>query len=253
MTVGLQERDKVKSLFSKFLGSSVAEDLINREIELGGQKKDVVVFFSDIRGFTAYSEKKSPEQVVEMLNDYFRAMVKIINQHGGVVDKFIGDSIMAVWGAPKSTDKDAHNAVQACLDMRVALAKLNEQRIARNQQPILIGMGLHAGPVISGTIGSNERLEYTVIGNTVNTASRIESSTKAFGADLLISDTVYEKIRLDFMTEVAGLAEVKGRSEGLKLHKVRGYRAKNGTFVEVHTAYSEYAAESADKVKIQPT
>ncbi|MFV8259704.1 adenylate/guanylate cyclase domain-containing protein [Bdellovibrio bacteriovorus] len=251
MTEGLKERDKVKSLFSKFHGSSVAEDLINKDIGVGGQTKDVVVFFSDIRGFTAFSEKRSPEEVVEMLNEYFGVMVKIINSHGGVVDKFIGDAIMAVWGAPKSSDRDSHQAVRACLEMRRALEGLNERRIAREQPPINIGMGLHAGKAISGTIGSDERMEYTVIGNTVNTASRIEASTKAFGADLLISDTVIEKIGEDFKTELAGAAEVKGRSEALKMFKVRGYRAEDGSMVEVRTAYSDYEAEAADKVKIK--
>jgi len=175
MTVGLKERDKVKNLFSKFHGSSIAEDIINNEIKLGGQSKQVVVFFSDIRGFTAFSEKKSPEEVVEMLNEYFSVMVKIINQYGGVVDKFIGDAIMAIWGAPKSTGLDAKNAVRACLEMRKSLADLNEKRIARGQTPLQIGMGLHAGLAVSGAIGSSERMEYTVIGNTVNTASRIEA------------------------------------------------------------------------------
>lgn len=251
MTEGLKERDKVKSLFSKFHGSSVAEDLISKDIGVGGQSKDVVVFFSDIRGFTAFSEKRSPEEVVEMLNEYFGVMVKIINAHGGVVDKFIGDAIMAVWGAPKSSDRDAHKAVRACLEMRRALEGLNELRISRGQPAINIGMGLHAGAAISGTIGSDERMEYTVIGNTVNTASRIEASTKAFGADLLVSDTVIEKIGEDFKIELAGAAEVKGRSEALKMFKVRGYRAEDGSMVEVSTPYSDYEAESADKVKVK--
>ncbi|MGZ3780829.1 MAG: adenylate/guanylate cyclase domain-containing protein [Pseudobdellovibrionaceae bacterium] len=251
MTEGLKERDKVKNLFSKFHGSSVAEDLINKDIGVGGQSKEVVVFFSDIRGFTAFSEKRSPEEVVEMLNEYFGVMVKIINANGGVVDKFIGDAIMAVWGAPQASDRDAHKAVRACLEMRKALENLNELRISRSQPPINIGMGLHAGAAISGTIGSDERMEYTVIGNTVNTASRIEASTKAFGADLLISDSVIEKIGEDFKIELAGAAEVKGRSEALKMFKVRGYRAEDGTMVEVKTPYSDYEAEKADKVKVK--
>ncbi|QDK37042.1 adenylate/guanylate cyclase domain-containing protein [Bdellovibrio sp. NC01] len=251
MTEGLKERDKVKSLFSKFHGSSVAEDLIGKDIGVGGQNKDVVVFFSDIRGFTAFSEKRSPEEVVEMLNEYFGVMVKIINQHGGVVDKFIGDAIMAVWGAPRSSDRDAHNAVRACLEMRRNLDALNEKRIARGQPAINIGMGLHAGKAISGTIGSDERMEYTVIGNTVNTASRIEASTKAFGADLLVTDSVIEKVGEDFKVELAGAAEVKGRSEAIKMYKVRAYREADGSYVEVKTPYSDYEAEAADKVKIQ--
>ncbi len=249
MTEGLKERDKVKNLFSKFHGSSVTDDLMNQEVGLGGQKKDVVVFFSDIRGFTAFSEKRSPEEVVEMLNEYFEVMVGIINKQGGVVDKFIGDAIMAVWGAPKGTDKDAHNATMACIQMRVALVELNDKRKARGQPPLAMGIGLHAGSVISGTIGSTERMEYTVIGNTVNTGSRIEASTKAFGSDLLISEEVVKQIGDAFIVELAGAAEVKGRSEPLKMFKVRGYK-ENGLDIIVRTEYSDYEAEKVDKVKV---
>ncbi|HWU44393.1 MAG TPA: adenylate/guanylate cyclase domain-containing protein, partial [Bdellovibrio sp.] len=251
MTEGLKERDKVKNLLSKFHGSSVAEDMIGKDIGVGGQGKDVVVFFSDIRGFTAFSENRSPEEVVEMLNEYFAVMVKIIATHGGVVDKFIGDAIMAVWGAPRSSKNDAQKAVRACLEMRKSLAALNEKRIARGQPAINIGMGLHAGRAISGVIGSDERMEYTVIGNTVNTASRIEASTKAFGADLLVTDSVIEKVGEDFQVELAGAAEVKGRSEALKMYKVRAYRAADGSYVEIETPYSDYTPEAVDKVKVK--
>lgn len=250
MTEGLKERDKVKNLFSKFHGSSVAEDLINNDIGVGGQSKEVVVFFSDIRGFTAFSEKRKPEEVVTMLNEYFAVMVGIINKHGGVVDKFIGDAIMAIWGAPKTTDRDPHNALRACIEMRRGLADLNEKRIARGEPELMIGMGLHAGTAISGTIGSDERMEYTVIGNTVNTASRIEASTKAFGADLLVTDDVISRVGEEFILDYAGAAEVKGRTEAIKMYKVRGY-VENGQPVEVKTPYSDYEAEGADKVKVK--
>ncbi|MFN7825048.1 MAG: adenylate/guanylate cyclase domain-containing protein [Pseudobdellovibrionaceae bacterium] len=249
MTEGLKERDKVKSLFSKFHGSSVAEDLLKKDIGVGGQNKEVTIFFSDIRGFTAFSEKKTPEEVVTMLNEYFEVMVGIINRHGGVVDKFIGDAIMAVWGAPNSTDRDTQSAVRACLEMRKALVELNKRRESRGQPPIMIGMGLHSGPAISGTIGSSERMEYTVIGDTVNMTSRIESSTKAFGADLLVSETVSQKVGEEFLFEEAGSAEVKGKSEPLKLFKVRGYR-ENGQWVEITTPFSDYEKGDADKVKV---
>src|SRR5262249_35275606 len=151
---------------------SVTEDLLKGNLELGGSKKMVTVFFSDIRGFTAFSEGHTPEQVVQMLNEYFQIMVGIINKHGGIVDKFIGDAIMAVWGAPNATDRDTQNAVKACIEMRQALNSLNELRAGRGQVPIKIGMGLHRGEAISGTIGSSERMEYTVIGDTVNQSSR---------------------------------------------------------------------------------
>jgi len=251
MTVGLKERDKVKNLFNKFHGQSVTEDLMKGELVLGGESKEVVVFFSDIRGFTAYSEQRPAEEVVAMLNEYFAAMVEVINRHEGVVDKFIGDAIMAVWGVPKSSGRDAKNAVTACLEMRRTLAVLNEKRIARGQIPINIGMGLHAGLAISGTIGSEERMEYTIIGNTVNTGSRIEASTKSFGSDLLISDNVSEKLDDQFLIEYAGAVEAKGLTHALKLYKVRGYKSETGEIIEVKTAYSDYEAdESTKKIKI---
>jgi len=131
------------------------------------------------------------------------------------------------------------------------LNELNEKRIARSQPPINIGMGLHAGTAISGTIGSDERMEYTIIGNTVNTASRIEASTKAFGADLLITDSVINQVGDAYVVELAGAAEVKGRSEAIKMYKVRGYKAEDGTYVTVKTPYSDYEAEKVDKVKVQ--
>lgn len=250
MTEGLKERDKVKTLFSKFHGSSIADDLINKNIGIGGSNKQVTVFFSDIRGFTSFSENRSPEEVVSMLNEYFAIMVRIIQQNHGIVDKFIGDAIMAVWGAPKASERDAQNAVRACLEMRQALADLNERRLQRGQPPILIGMGLHTGHAISGTIGSDDRMEYTVIGDTVNMTSRIESSTKAFGTDLLISEATAQAIGAEFAVNHAGAAEVKGKTEPLNLYKVIGYRAETGEVTEITTPYSAYHAEHADKVKV---
>lgn len=250
MTDGLKERDKVKNLFSKFHGSSVAEDLLKNDIGVGGQNKEVTVFFSDIRGFTAFSEKRTPEEVVTMLNEYFGVMVGIINKNNGVVDKFIGDAIMAVWGAPHEGPDDTHKALTACMQMRKGLLELNEKRIARGDNPIMIGMGLHCGRAISGTIGSQERMEYTVIGDTVNMTSRIESSTKAFGADLLISDDVVNKVGEKFVTELAGSAEVKGKSEPLKMYKVRGIKHDDGTVEMIQTPYSDYEKGDAEKVKV---
>ena len=157
---------------------------------------------------------------------------------------------MAVWGAPQSTGDDTYFAVKAALDMRLALADLNKVRKSRGEEPILIGVGLHCGDAISGTIGSENRMEFTVIGNTVNTTSRIESSTKAFGADLLISEDLANQVKSRFAIELAGKTEVKGRSEVLSLFKVRGIIDKDGTTKLVKTEYSDYEAEAADKVKL---
>lgn len=250
MIQGLVERDKVKSMFNKFHGSSVAEDLMKGDLQLGGSRKTVTVFFSDIRGFTKFSEGQEPEQVVEMLNEYFQIMVKIINANGGVVDKFIGDAIMAVWGAPNSTERDSQNAVKASLQMRKALVELNEARRSRGQVPLRIGMGLHRGEAISGTIGSEERMEYTVIGDTVNQASRIESATKAFGTDLLVSADLAEVIKSEFIVELGGSVEVKGKSEPLSLFKVRGFIDEHGNPVLVETEYSDYEVGGVEKVRV---
>lgn len=250
MLGGLRERDKMKNVLNKFHGSTVTEDLMKGDLQLGGVNKNVVVFFSDIRDFTKFSEGHTPEEVVTMLNEYFEIMVAIVTQHHGIVDKFVGDAMMAVWGAPNSTGNDEFWAVKACLEMRVALEKLNELRLSRGQTEIKMGMGLSSGPAISGTIGSSERMEYTVIGDTVNTASRVESSTKAFGTDLLISGPVLEKIEGKYVTEFAGAAEVKGKAEPLKMYKVRGIFDEAGQPVHIQTKYSDYEAGDADKVKI---
>ena len=249
MTQGLKERDKVKSLFSKFHGSSVAEDLIKNDIRVGGQNREVTVFFSDIRGFTSFSEKRTPEEVVSMLNEYFEVMVGIINRYGGVVDKFIGDAIMAVWGAPKETPDDTLNAVLACIEMRRSLVELNDRRISRGQDPLTIGIGLHTGRAISGTIGSHERMEYTVIGDAVNMTSRIESSTKAFGTDFLISQAVMDRVQDRILVELAGKATVKGKAEPLNLYYVRGYKDETGKPIVIETAYCRFEKEQDEKVK----
>jgi adenylate cyclase len=157
---------------------------------------------------------------------------------------------MAVWGAPESTGEDSFHAVMAGIEMRQELLKLNERRGAREQSPIKIGIGLHSGPAISGTIGSLERMEYTVIGDTVNMASRIEASTKAFGSDLLVSETVASGLEQKILFEFAGSAAVKGKSEPIKMFKVRGYVDESGKHIEVRTPYSDYEPAQDEKVKL---
>tara|TARA_Y100000590_G_C15742169_1_gene1020647 strand:+ start:235 stop:2352 length:2118 start_codon:yes stop_codon:yes gene_type:complete len=248
MTQGLAEREKMKTAFDKFHSKEMTEKVLSGELKLGGERKQATVFFSDVRGFTAMSETMEPEHLVRVLNRYMTKMVSVILEHGGMVDKFIGDAIMAVWGAVDQKSNDVENAVRACLKMRIALDELNNEFIEEGLPILKIGMGLNFGPMISGNIGSDERMEFTVIGDAVNTASRIEALTKAFGTDLLISKDVLNKVEDLFVVEKAHEAMVKGKTEPLTVYKVHGYY-EDGKEVLIETPYSVYEAEKSDKVK----
>lgn len=248
MVSGLAERDRIRDTFAKFHSKEVAEKILAGELKLGGERMNALVFFSDVRGFTAMSERLNPEALVSILNRYMTRMVHVILKHNGIVDKYVGDAIMAVWGAPLPRPGDAENAVRACLEMRRSLAELNEELKAEGLPVLKIGMGLNRGPLVAGNIGSDLRMEYTVIGDTVNTASRIESLTKEFGTDLLISASVLEEIQGKFVAEKAYEAKVKGKEKPLEVFKVHGFVAEDGSKVLVQTPYSEFAPERSDKV-----
>ncbi|MGE4232605.1 MAG: adenylate/guanylate cyclase domain-containing protein [Bacteriovoracia bacterium] len=248
MAKGLEERDKVKATFNKFHSSEIAEKLLSGEVNLGGERRVATIFFSDVRGFTGMSETMSPEDVVVMLNEYMTRMVSVIRKYSGVVDKYVGDAIMALWGVPLGGPDDVTNCIMACIEMRAELNELNKLRLSRGQSALKIGMGVNTGPVIAGNIGSEEKMEYTVIGDSVNLASRIESLTKEYGTDLLISSNTYNLVKDRFIFEECKVAKVKGKSEGIQVFKVKGFINANGEKVIVETPYSSYASEKSDKV-----
>jgi adenylate cyclase len=248
MVDGLEERDRVKTAFNKFHSKEVVDQLLSGELKLGGERKEAVVFFSDIRSFTAMSEKLPADQLVSLLNRYMSRMVEIILRNGGIVDKYVGDAIMAVWGAPISKPDDAERAVRACIEMRQALVELNAEFERDGLPTIRIGMGLNDGEMIAGNIGSDERMEYTVIGDAVNTASRVESITKELGTDLLITESVLKLVGEKFTTEKATEIKVKGKTDELKVFRVTGYVDENGKSVTVETPFSTYEASKSDKV-----
>ncbi|HMZ57929.1 MAG TPA: adenylate/guanylate cyclase domain-containing protein, partial [Leptospiraceae bacterium] len=222
MSEGLAEREKVKDALTKFVSKEIAEKALKGEIKLGGEQKVCVIFFSDIRGFTAMSEKLSPEEVVELLNDYLTRMVDCVNLSHGYVDKFIGDAIMATWGVPISRGSDAENAVNGALHMRSALMEMNASRKAEGRPELRIGCGLNYGAVVAGQIGSNEKLQYTVIGDSVNLASRVESLNKPFGTDILITQDLYDQVQNIYRTEKMQQIKVKGKSEPQTIYAVLG-------------------------------
>ena len=222
MGEGLAEREKIKDAFGKFVNRDLAEMVLHDEVSLGGQRKDAVIMFTDIRSFTAMSERFQPEVVVEFLNKYFTEMVNCVYSTGGIVDKYIGDSIMAVWGTPVSRGNDIENAVNAALMMREKLVRFNHDRGGPDRPLINMGCGINAGPVIAGQIGSNDRMEYTVIGDTVNLASRIEALNKPFGTDIIISDNAYQAVRDIFDVRRMKRTRVKGKVKVQVVYAVLG-------------------------------
>jgi adenylate cyclase len=224
---GLAERERLRDTFGRFINKTIAEQAMKGELTLGGETRRVTVFFSDIRSFTAISEKLEPVEVVEFLNDYMTRMVDCVEKTGGVVDKFIGDAVMAVWGAPLSAGspaKDAFNCVKAALMMRSALWRFNQNRGGDRKPRIRIGCGINTGDVVAGQIGSSRRMEYTVIGDAVNLASRTEALNKPLGTDILITENTYTLVGKYFITEEMPPVTVKGKEKPVRMFAVVNFR-----------------------------
>ena len=223
MILGLRDKERIRGIFGKFVDPKVARHLIEEEggANLGGHQTQMVVLFSDIRNFTGLSENLNPEKVVELLNIYFTEFVKVIQRHRGVVDKFIGDAIMAVFGLDDTAA--AARAVETALEVLEQLPEINSSLKASGLPPIEIGIGVHSGAVIAGNIGSRERLEYTVIGDVVNIASRLESLTKSLGSPLAVSKDVYEDLPQQLQTrlEIEGLQKLKGKAQSIQVFKMK--------------------------------
>ncbi len=220
---GLAERERVKETFGKFVNKEIAERALKGSLELGGTRKIATIMFCDIRSFTAISENLAPEAVVEFLNAYMTRMVACIEATGGVVDKFIGDAIMAVWGAPVSAgspEDDAFQAVRAMLMMRESLIEFNKDRGGQDKPIIRIGCGVNTGPCLAGQIGSLQRMEYTVIGDAVNLASRIEALNKPFGTDILVSENTYGHLKGKLTVKKMPAITVKGKTGPLSIYGV---------------------------------
>jgi adenylate cyclase len=223
MVDGLRERDKLRTTFGKYMTQTVVDHLMAGKVQLGGETLTVSILFSDIRSFTTMSEEMHDAQaLVSLLNEYFTEMVSIVMQEDGVVDKYIGDAIMAVFGAPVSKPDDAVRAVRAAIRMREALATLNERLASRGISPLRTGIGIHTGEVVAGNIGSEQRMEYTVIGDAVNLASRLESSTKELGVDVLISGDTYALVKDTCVATLVREITVKGRVEPVTTYSVTG-------------------------------
>ncbi len=215
------QEKKVRQVFQKY----VPADVVRKAMELkdGGRlssKQVATVLFSDIRSFTTISEKMEPEAVVSFLNDYLQRMVDIVFEEGGIVDKFIGDAVMAVFGAPVAKEDDAARAVRAGLRMLDELQRFNADQAKRGGVNIKIGVGIHTGPLIAGNIGSDRKMEYTVIGDTVNIASRVQDLNKEYKTEIIITQACHDATHRSFQVRPLGATSVKGKEQKIQIFEV---------------------------------
>ncbi len=219
------EKERVKDTLSRYVSHQIAEKILTEGMNLSGERRNATILFCDIRDFTRMSEKMEPEEVTGFLNEYLRRMVDVIFEYGGTLDKFVGDEIMAIYGVPVSTGRDEEMAVRTAMRMKEVLADMNERRAGKGRETIRFGIGIHTGEVVAGNIGSHRRLEYTVIGQTVNMASRIEALNKFLGTDILITEQTYAQVHHLVDVEKQRLVRVKGIEQPIQTYRIIGQRS----------------------------
>lgn len=221
----LQQRERLRELFGKYLSRQIAERVLNRPtVEvMAGEQKEVSILFADVRGFTTFSERHSPTEVVAALNEYFGIVVEVIAAHEGVLDKFIGDGLMAVFGAPMEQADHARRAVTTALEMQAAVRALNARRVERGEEPIAVGIGVNTGLAVSGDLGAPSRVEYTVVGDSVNLASRLEH--QAARGEVLVGSETYARVQDVALCEPLGAFPIKGKQEMVQVYRVVGLRS----------------------------
>jgi adenylate cyclase len=218
-----REKRQVKRLFSRYVPRDVYEQLLADpdRAALGGKRRRMTVLFSDVRGFTAMSEKATPEEVVSQLNEYFSRMVDVLFAHRGTLDKFVGDMVMGLFGAPLDDPDHAEHAVQAALAMTRALDDLNREWAASGRPTLDIGIGISTGDMVAGNIGSQSIMSYTVIGDTVNLGARLESLNKQYGTRVIISDATRSALEGRYDIRPLGEVTVKGKSQPVAIYEVK--------------------------------
>lgn len=244
--VARENEEKIRRIFQKYVPKAVIEQFYaSPERMLVGEMRPVAVLFSDIRSFTTIVETFNPDELVQMLNEYFGSMARPIYERHGIVDKHIGDAIMAVFGAPEKQENDALAAVLAALDMVDALAAFNDGQRSRGRPPFRIGIGIHYGPVIVGNIGSEYKMDYTVMGDRVNLASRLEGLSKIYHETVIVSDSIQRRVRGQFPCRLLGKSSVKGRREATGIYTLR--RGLVGAEAEAWSIHDRAAALYYDR------
>ena len=217
--------EAARARLGAYISPKVANVVLKEsELRIGGERQNVAVLFSDLRGFTSYAESLEPEEIVDQLNDYMRMMVDTISEHNGIVDKFMGDGIMAVFGAPISGDDDADQAIACGKAMMESIGEHNRSRASRGLPPLRHGIGVHYGPVIAGNVGTSERAAYTVSGDTVNLASRLETATKRLQTDLVVSEATLHACRKEHGLTRHGEIQVAGREQSVVVYQLEMHK-----------------------------
>lgn len=223
VTHAVVDYNHAKGALARYVSNQVADEILRKKSAglMEGKRRDISVLMSDIRGFTTMSDKLEPEKVVEILNIYFSAMIEIIFRNNGTLDKFIGDAIMVIFGAPIDNIPHAELAVKTAVEMQAAMDDINRTLAEKGLPPVYMGIGLSSGPAVVGDIGSSVRMEYTAIGKTVNLAQRLES--KAGGGDILASETVICSVTHNVRVEPLEPLAVKGFTEKVNAYRVLSY------------------------------
>lgn len=228
-----REKRQIKNTFSRYVSPEIIAEILAdpKKLKLGGDKKELSILFSDIRGFTAISEKLSPEQLVQLLNEYLGAMTDLIMDSGGVVDKYIGDAIMAFWGAPIKQPNHPELICQTALEMTTVLNKERARWQRKFGVELRVGIGIHTGEAVIGNMGSSKRFDYTIMGDNVNLASRLEGITKQYGAQIIASQSIKNKVEDKFVFRYLDKVAVKGKTQGVEIYELVGVKPldNNGT------------------------
>lgn len=218
----LKDKEFIKETFGKVVDPNVRDHLLRGNLNMGGELKNVTILFCDIRFFTSLSENLPPQKLVDVLNRYFEKITASITRNNGMVNKYIGDAVLGVFGAPLSLENHAQAAINAAFDMIKSLDELNEEFVRENIEPLRSGIGIHTGKVIAGNIGSSSRMEYTVIGDAVNTAARLESTTKKLNVKVLFSKSTSERLDDSVRRKNLGKISLKGKKEKVEIFTLVG-------------------------------
>jgi adenylate cyclase len=232
------QRRKIRGAFDLYVQKELVDEVLEKPemLKLGGQRKEITVMFSDLAGFTSISEQKEPEELVSFLNLYLSEMTGIILSNKGTLDKYIGDAIMAFWGAPIDIEEHAYLACKSVLEMEQKLKDMSEQ-LTRSGMPYpLVRYGMNTGAVVVGNMGSAKRFSYTVMGDNVNLAARLEPANKIFGTKILISQATRDLVEQDFLTREVALLQVKGKQQPMRIFELQAFKEEAG---ESLTAFNE--------------